>query len=226
MTFGYLSCIILQYAIKKEFEMKLYYTPGACSLVVRIVLHEIGIDCEYESVDLKAKRTETGENYLEINPKGSVPALRLDNDEVLTENAVILQYLADKYNAIELLPAVNTLRRYRVLEWLNMASSDLHKNAGAAFNSKIPEETKEKVFKANVKRQLKIIDDHLYNHDFLMGDSMTLGDVYVFVILTWLPLLKISMNEYPNLFRYFSEMKQIKSVAQALKEEGLSEITS
>src|SRR5690349_3300917 len=107
--------------------MKLYYSKGACSLAVRIALHELGIPCEFEAVDLKAKKTEKGADFFKINPKGAVPTLVLDDHTVLTENAVIQQYLADKQKAFEVLPPVNDMKRYRALEWLNFVSTELHK---------------------------------------------------------------------------------------------------
>src|SRR5689334_13101143 len=107
--------------------MKLYYSKGACSLAVRILLHELGIKSEFEAVDLKTKRTETNADFLKINPKGAVPTLTTDKQEILTENAVILCYLADEYKAIELLPAPGNFKRYRVLEWLNYVATEIHK---------------------------------------------------------------------------------------------------
>jgi len=201
--------------------MKLYYTSSVCSLAVRIILHELGISCEYESVNLKTKITETGLDYLKINPKGSVPALVLNNNDVLTENAVILQYLADTYNAVELLPPVGNIKRYRTLEWLNFVSTDLHRYCAPLFWSKFSEDTKENVFIPILSNKLSIVDRHLHNHKFLMGNLLTLADSYLFVILIWLAKLKINIKEWPNLSRYFVDMKQRKSVQQALDEENL-----
>src|SRR5688572_12009519 len=113
--------------------MKLYYSKGACSLAVRIILHEIGAACEFEAVDLATKKTETGMDFLKINPKGAVPTLILDDKAILTENAVIQQYLAEKYHATQLLPPLGDMKRYRVLEWLNFISTDLHKSCGPLF---------------------------------------------------------------------------------------------
>ena len=127
--------------------MKLYYSPGACSLAVRILINEMGLDAEYESVDLKTKKTATGQDFKKINPKSVVPTLELDNKEILTENAVIQQYLADMNHATELLPAVNDFKRHRVLEWQTYVATELHKGMSPLFHAKYPDEIKENVIK-------------------------------------------------------------------------------
>lgn len=204
--------------------MKLYYASSVCSLAVRIIIHELQLICDYESVNLKLKQTENGLDYLKINRKGSVPALVIDNNEVLTENAVILQYLADNYHADHLLPPLGDMKRYRVLEWLNFVSTDLHRYCAPLFWSKIPDDTKKNLFIPVLNQKLMIIDDQLYHHKFLMGDSFTLPDSYLFVIIIWLIKLKINLNIWPNLARYFSEMKQRPSIQQAMKEEDLANL--
>jgi glutathione S-transferase len=187
-------------------------------------MHQLGLTCEYEAVDLKTKITESGAHYLEINPKGAVPALQLDNHEILTESAVILQYLADTHHAIELLPRLGDMKRYRALEWLNFAGTDLHRYCAPLFWSRFSDDIKLNVFTPVLKSKLTVVDDHLRDHDFLMGDKMTLGDSYLFVILIWLADLQFSMAAWPNLKRYFVAMKNIKAVQQALSEEGLSDL--
>jgi glutathione S-transferase len=204
--------------------MKLYYTSSVCSLAVRITIHELGIPCEYEAVNLKTKITETGIPYLEINPKGSVPALLLDTNELLTENAVILQYLADKYNANELLPPIGDMNRYRVLEWLNFVSTDLHRYCAPLFWSKFSDDVKQNIFMPTLSSKLSLVDNHLEKHTFLMGNKLTLADSYLFVILIWLAKLKIPMTNWPNLYRYFADMKSQNSVQKSLKEEGLADL--
>lgn len=204
--------------------MKLYYASSVCSLAVRIIIHELGIPCEYEAVNLKTKITENQTNYLEINPKGGVPALLLDTNELLTENAIILQYLADKYKATELLPPVDDMNRYRTLEWLNYVSTDLHRYCAPLFWSRFSDDVKQNVFTPILNTKLSLVDRHLKNHQFLMGNKLTLGDSYLFVILIWLAKLKIPMTNWPNLYRYFSDMRSRSSVQQALKEEGLADL--
>lgn len=201
--------------------MKLYYVSSVCSLAVRIIIHEIGINCEYESVNLKTKQTETGSDFLKINPKGAVPVLVLDDGDCLTENAVILQYLADKYQATELLPPAGNLRRYRILEWLNFVSTDLHRFCAPLFWSKIPNPVKEDVFMPILYSKLSIVERHLQNHKFLMGHQITLPDSYLFVILIWMIKLNINLITWPNLLRYFNDMKHQKSVEIAMEEEHL-----
>lgn len=201
--------------------MKLYYSKGACSLAVRIVINEIGAPCEFESVDLHSKKTETGQDFLKINPKGEVPTLALDNGEILTENAVIQQYLADKYKATQVLPPLDNFQRYRVLEWLNFVSTDLHKGFGPLFNPDLPEDIKEKFVKPVLKKKLQWVDQHLSKNKYLLGDQFTLADGYLFVMLLWVLHFKMDLDKYINLSRYFSELKKRKSITQSLEQEKL-----
>lgn len=200
--------------------MKLYYAKGACSLAIRITLNEIGTNYEAVAVDLKTKQTETDENYLTINPKGAVPALRLNTNEVLTENAVIHQYLADTFKATNLLPAVNDFKRYCVLEWLNFISTDLHKTCSPLFNSTMPETAKE-IFKKILLNKLKFTDEKLGQKAFLVGEQFTVADSYLFVILIWLPHMQIDLTQFKNLNRYFNQLNQRPAIHKALKDEGL-----
>lgn len=203
--------------------MKLYYSKGACSLAVRICLHEIGIPCEFESVDLKTKKTETDSNFLNINPKGSVPVLVLDNQEVLTENAAIQQYLADEYKAKEVLPFPDNFDRYRALEWLNYVATELHKGCSPLFNPKISDLIKEDIFKPNLRTKLDFVDHHLSKNKYLLHDRFTIADGYLFVILRWLAHFKINISDWKNLSRYFTALKQRPGIQQSLKEEGLAD---
>jgi len=200
--------------------MKLYYSKGACSLVPRIVIYEIGLKSEFESVNLKDKVTESGTNFLEINPKGAVPVLLTDNGKILTENAVIQQYLADTHHATDLLPPISDFNRYRVLEWLNYVSTDLHKGFGPLFNPKVTEEMKKDVFRPNLISKLKIVDKSL-GKSFIMGSNFTLPDAYLFVMIYWLPKVNISLDEFANLGSYFERLKERDSVAKAIADEGL-----
>ncbi len=201
--------------------MKLYYANGACSLAVRIIINEIGLQPEFEAVDLKTKRTATGHDFLQINPKGSVPVIITDENEILTENSVIQQYLADTHNATQLLPALGDFKRYRVLEWLNYISTELHKGCGPLFHPAIPLELKNDLFKPALKSKLLYVEKNLKNK-FLLGDHFTLADSYLFVILSWLPHFKIDINEWPKLSRYFTELKQRPTIKKSLQEEGIS----
>lgn len=200
--------------------MKLYYSKGACSLVVRIILNEIGLDCEFESVDLKSKKTQTGQDYLSINPKGAVPAIQLNNGKVLTENAVILQYLADTAKASNLLPLIGDFDRYRVLEWLNYITTELHKGLGIMFNPNITQDMKDKIFIPIAKIKLSYINKHLKNHQYLAGENFTLPDAYLFVMMRWATHFNIDYKECENLTRYFNELSKRASVQTSLKQEG------
>ena len=152
--------------------MKLYYSPGACSQAPHILLHEIGLDHDAERVDLKAKTLEDGGDYLQVNPKGAVPALQLDSGEVLTENAVILQYLGDRAAWPEVLPPLGNFRRYRVLELVNFITTELHKRFGFLFSPDATDEMKQLVMR-DLGKKLDYIDEELGAGPFLMGDELT-----------------------------------------------------
>lgn len=200
--------------------MKLYYSKGACSLTVRIIINELGVISEYESVDLATKKTESGKDFLTINPKGAVPTLQTDDGEILTENAVILQYLADKYNATQLLAPVNEFKRYRILEWLNYVGSELHKTVGALFNAKLPPEMKENVTIPLIHARLNFVEKKLQGK-YLMADEFTLPDAYLFVVLRWVKYFKFDLNQWPKLHTYFNELINRPSIKKSLEEENL-----
>jgi glutathione S-transferase len=201
--------------------MILYYSPGACSQAPHILLHEIGLDHDSKRVDLKAKRLEDGSNYLDINPKGAVPALQLDSGEVLTENAVILQYLGDRASWPEVLPPMGDFRRYRVLELVNFITTELHKRFGFLFNRDATDEFKQFV-KGDLSKKLDWIDQRLGAGPFLMGDDLTLPDPYLFVITGWTEKM-IGLDAWPNLAAFRERMLQRPSVRNVLKFEGLLE---
>lgn len=201
--------------------MKLYFTPGACSLVIRIILNEIGCDVQYESVDLRAKKTESGNDFLSINPKGSVPALTLNDGQILTENAVILQYLADTYPAAQLLPSVGNLQRYRVLEWLNFITTELHKGIGILFNPAITPNLRSDIFEPLILRKLTYIDQALSASTYVSGDSFTLPDAYLFVMLRWIDYFQIDRSVYKHLTRYQVNLQQRPAIQKALAQEKL-----
>lgn len=201
--------------------MKLYFSRGACSLAVRIVLNELHIPCEYEAVNLRTKQTESGEDFYKINPKGAVPALQLDDKSVLTENAAIQQYLADFKKADQLLPPVGHMQRYHVIEWLNFVATDLHKGFGPFFNSAIPDAVKDEVFRPTLINKLKFVEQQLSKNKFLAGDHFTLPDAYLCVILNWLPSAQVDIKKFPTLSNYFDTLKQRESVMKSFKEENL-----
>lgn len=200
--------------------MKLYYSKGACSLSVRITIHEIGIPTEFEAVDLKTKKTETGEDFLKINPKGAVPVLQLDSKELLTENSAIHVYLADITKADKLLPPLGDFKRYRVLEWLGFVTSDIHKGFSPLFHPKIPDDIKKEIIIPNLKNKFNFVDQHLSQNTFLMGDHFTIVDSYLFVMITWLKSFKIEIPKHA--LRYFEELSGRPCIQQSLKEEGIT----
>jgi glutathione S-transferase len=198
--------------------MKLYYSPGACSQAPHILLHETGLSHDAVKVDLKEKRTEDGRDYREVNPKGSVPALELDNGEVLTENAVVLQYLGDRAGLGDFLPQFGDFRRYRVLEWVNFITTELHKSFGPLFKADAGEEVKA-FAKKTIGEKLDFVEKH-FAGPFLMGDEMTLADAYLFVITGWTEKM-LGLDRWPTLTAFRTRMMERDSVRHVLRFEGL-----
>lgn len=201
--------------------MKLYYSKSACSLVVRIILNELNISFKDEAVDLMAKKTASGEDYFLINPKGAVPAIRIDNGDVLTENQVILQYLADSTPGQKLLAPVGDIKRYHTLEWLNYISTELHKTLGMFFNPNVSEEMKTKVLTPMVMARFKNINERLSKGSFLTGDTFSLPDAYIFVMVRWAHYFKMDLTGFPNLNQYIERLQKHPSVKKSLEQEGL-----
>ena len=202
--------------------MNLYYSPGACSQAPHILLHEIGLDHDATRVDLKAKTLEDGSDYLTVNPKGAVPALQLDSGEVLTENAVILQYLGDRASWPELLPPLGDFRRYRVLETVNFITTELHKRFGMLFNRDAGDETK-RLVTSELARKLDYIDQRLGNGPFFFGEELRLPDPYLFVITGWTEKMLGGLDRWPNLKALRERMLHRPAVRKVLSFEGLLE---
>jgi glutathione S-transferase len=199
--------------------MKLYYSPGACSQAPHILLHEIGLSHDAARVDLKSKMVEDGRSYLQVNPKGSVPALELDSGEVLTENAVILQYLGDRAGGSDVLPPLGDFRRYRVLEWANYITTELHKSFAPLFSPAAGDETKH-YFRKAIAKKFDYIDPKLGEGPFLCGDELTIADPYLFVIASWGDMV-IGLDNWPHLIAFRTRMLQRPSVRHVLRFEGL-----
>jgi glutathione S-transferase len=199
--------------------MKIYYSPGACSQAPHILLHEIGHEHDAARVDLKAKKLEDGSDYLAINPKGAVPALELDSSEVLTENAVILQYLGDRASWPEVLPPLGDFRRYRVLEMVNFITTELHKRFSILF-SNATDETKRFVTE-QLEKKLDWIDQRLGEGPFLFGEDLTIPDPYLFVIAGWAEKVLGGLGRWPNLKAFRERMLRRPSVRHVLRFEGL-----
>src|SRR4030067_450633 len=183
--------------------MKLYYVPGVCSLASHIALREAGLDFELDKMDRETRRTASGENYLEANPKGSVPALPPDNGEVLTEGAVILQYIADQSPSSGLAPAAGSMERYRLMEWLNYIATEVHKQYSPLFNPKLPPEWRENQLGVLAKR-FDYLTQRLTGRPYLIGERFTVVDAYLFVVLRWSARLKIDVGPWPVLTDYLA----------------------
>ena len=199
--------------------LTLYYSPGACSQAPHILLHEVGLEHDSVRVDLKSHTLEDGSSYYDINPKGAVPALQLDSGELLTENAVILQFIGDRTSWPEVLPPLGEFRRYRVLELVNFITTELHKRFGFLFNPNATDEFKQFVT-GDLKKKLDYIDKRLGAGPFLMGGDLTLPDAYLFVIAGWAEKM-IGLDQWPNLHAFRERMIQRPSVRHVLKFEGL-----
>ncbi len=201
--------------------MKLYYSPGACSLSPHIVLREAGVPFDLEQVDLAKKKTKAGADYMAINPKGQVPALALDDGQVLTEGPAIVQYIADHKPGTGLAPAAGTLPRYRLAEWLNYITSELHKSIGALFSPTTPDAWKQ-VVKDGLVAKFKYVEQQLGDQPYLLGASFSVADAYLFTILNWTNFLKIDLAPYPKLVAYQQRVAARPKVQEALKAEGLA----
>jgi glutathione S-transferase len=205
---------------KENTVMKLYYATGACSLSPHIVSREAGISLDFEQVDNREKKTKSGKDYWSINPKGQVPVLELDNGERLTEGPVIVQYLAEQKPGSGLLPPPGTIDRYRVQEWLNFVTSELHKTYGPIFRPTTPEEYK-KISKENLGKRFDWIDQQLAGKQYLMGDKFTVADAYLFTVLRWSPRIELDVSKWPNIKAYMERVAARPKVQEALKAEGL-----
>lgn len=199
--------------------MKLFYLPGACSLAPHIVLCETATPVTVVKVDRATKQTENGENYLDINPKGYVPALQLDDGQVLTEAQVVLQYLGDQHPDSGLAPAPGSPARYKLQEWLSFVSSELHKSMGSFFNPKQTPEWRE-VMAGLLKQRLDWLSTQVSGREFLM-DTFTVADAYLFTVLNWAGKAKFDLSPWPVLVDYHKRLSERPSVVQAMKEEGL-----
>ena len=200
--------------------LKLYYSPGACSQAPHILMHETGIGHDAVKVNLKSKTLDDGSSYLRINPKGAVPALELESGDALTENAVVLQFLGDRSGS-DVLPMVGELRRYRVLEWVNFITTELHKRFSFMF-SNASDETKNFVTEQLAKK-LDWIDERLGAGPFLFGDNLTLPDPYLFVMTRWTDKVLHNLDRWPNLSAFYERMQRRDSVRHVLRFEGLLE---
>lgn len=200
--------------------MKLFYTPGACSLSPHIVLCELALPHELVKVNLATQQTEDGRDFTTINPKGYIPALLLDDGELITEGPAIVQYLADLKPEAGLLPPAGTLARVRVQEWLTFIGTELHKNLTPLFKPTASADWKAAA-SSNIERRFAYLDDILNGRDYLTGSEFSVADAYLFTVINWTFFLKMSLAEWPALVDYHHRIATRPAVQEALRSEGL-----
>jgi glutathione S-transferase len=200
--------------------VKLYYSPGACSLSPHIVALEAGLPLELQEVDMKTKTASAEGDYWKVNPKGYVPALEIAPGEVLTEGPAIVQYLGDQKPQAGLVARPGSLERYRQQEMLSFITSEIHKAYSPLFNQATPKETIEDR-KAALRKRYKLLDERLGRSDYLFGDQFTAADAYLFTVTTWAPFVKLDLSEFPNLQAFQNRVAARPAVKEALRQEGL-----
>lgn len=200
--------------------MKLYYSPGTCSLSPHIALRAAGLPFELVKVDLATRKAANGEDYLAINPKGYVPALALDDGDVLTEGVAIVQYIADRAPTTKLAPAANTMERYRLVEWMNYLTSEIHKGFSPLFSAKLSDETKA-IMRDALARRFDYLSTRLSDRPYLMGETFTVADGYLFTMLGWCRMTNIDLSKWPTLTAYAERIGKLPAVREAMKAEGL-----
>ena len=201
--------------------MKLYYSPGACSLAAHILLNEINVDFDLERVDLKTHKTEKGADYYEINPKGYVPALEINPGLILTENVAVLPFIAQHDAGQDLIPP-SGLGRAKVLEWLGYLNSELHDEYAVFFDPKITEDEKVRGY-ATIDKMLKYIDDYLAksDYDYLVNDRFGPADAYLFVLTNWSKVIHHDLTPFTNIVALRNKVAERQSVQIAMRDEGL-----
>lgn len=201
--------------------MKLYYSPGACSLSPHIVAREAGIPIDLVRVDLKTHKTEDGRDYYSVNPRGYVPALELDDGSLLREGPALVQFLADKVPAAGLAPAAGTMERVHLQEWLTFIGTELHRSFSWLFNPKSPDDAK-RIARDKIVARLGDVEKHLASHSYLLGDRFSVADAYAFVVINWSGVMKIDLQPFPNVSAFLARVAARPKVRAALKAEGLS----
>jgi glutathione S-transferase len=200
--------------------MKLYFSPGACSLSPHIVLREAGLSFDLEKVDLASKKTASGTDFKTINPKGYVPALQLDNGQVLTEGPAIVQYVADQAADKQLAPAAGSIERYRLMEWLNFISTELHKSFSPLFKPAMPEEAKA-MARETLANRLGVVAAQLQHSTYLTGEQFSVADAYLFTVLNWSRRVNVDLTPWPAVEAYMKRVAARPAVRAAMTAEGL-----
>ena len=201
--------------------MKLYYAPGACSLAPHVAAREAGVPLELARVSFPDKKVEGEGSFYDINPKGAVPALRLDDGSVLTENAVLLQYIAEKAPQSGLLPPAGSIERWRLLELVNFIATEVHKGFGPLWNPAVSPEVREATVQTLGKR-FDFLQTQLGDRPYLTGEQFTIADAYAFAVLNWTRIHKIDLSQWPALTAYLKRIAERPAVQETLREEGLA----
>jgi glutathione S-transferase len=201
-------------------HMKLYYSPGACSLSPHIALRESGLKFDLVLASTKTHKLQDGTDYYTINPKGYVPLLELDNGERLSEGPAIVQYIADQVPAKKLAPANGTMARYRLQEWLNFITSELHKGCSPLFNPAMPEEAKA-LGRTRLGARFKWVNEQLEGKQYLMGETFSVADAYLFTVAGWGKHVGVDITGLPHLSAYMARVAARPAVQEAMKAEGL-----
>lgn len=200
--------------------MKLYFATGSCGLAPQIALREVEQEFDLIKVDFATKTTVEGD-YYQVTPKGFVPALVLEDGEVITEGAVVLQWIADHHPQSRLLPPAGTSERYRAMEWLNYVATDMHKGYATLFSPFIDEASKARFIEGNLSPRLAYLNDHLSSNDHLLGNDFSAADAYLYNILTWSHRVNIDLSPYPSIGKFMARVEQRPTVRAALMAEGL-----
>ncbi|HEV2321785.1 MAG TPA: glutathione transferase GstA [Gammaproteobacteria bacterium] len=198
--------------------MKLYFSPGACSLAPHIALREAGLPFELVRVDTGVHKLKDGTDYYKINPKGYVPAIQLDDGQVMTEGAALLQFIGDQVPAKGLIPKVGSFERFRANEWLTFVSSEIHKGYSPLFNAKLSDDAKA-VLRAKLETRLELLDKHFATRKYLMGDAFTVADAYLYTLVSWSPHVGIELSKFKHLAEYRQRIADRPAVKEALQNE-------
>lgn len=200
--------------------MKLYYSPGTCSMAVHIAAREAGLPLELIKVNLATRKLQDGGDYLAINPRGYVPTLQLDDGTRLTEVTALLQYIADLHPTASLIPAAGTMDRVRQNAWLNFVATELHVNFHPLFDRGAAESTKQAAI-TTLSAYFNELDHLFAKQAYLMGEQFSVADIYAFTVISWSNLLKVDLAPYPSLVRFLDRVGQRPAVFAALQAEGL-----
>ncbi|WP_406236043.1 glutathione transferase GstA [Isoptericola jiangsuensis] len=201
--------------------MKLYYSPGSCGLASQIALREADQAFDLIKVDFKTKQTVEGD-YYQVTPKGFVPALKLDDGDILTEGAVILQWIADHNPQAGLMPVFGSRERYTALEWLNFVASDLHKNMAVMFSPVVDAGTKARFAEANLVNKFEYIEEKLTGRDYVLGQRFSIADAYLYNVLSWTPRVNLDITGYAAIQQFMARMQARPSVRASLEAEGIA----